>query len=279
MNIKGGYILQPRSIDDSEVAKYPPHIREIWLYLLRKAEYKDIIVSGKEIKRGQLLTSYSEILDDLSWQIGFRKESYSNDQCSSAMKALRKASMITTTRTTRGLIITICKYDYYQDSTNYENLTENPNDNHIGNHNENPPIYKEVKKEEDISCGNSTNLPPDQPKPKNINYQSIVALFHRVCVSLPKVKKLTDPRKDKIKTRVRELEKQFKGVDYMTVLEGLFQKMEDSDFMRGNNKNDWQGTFDWLFSNGSNWVKVFEGNYDNKKTTVQEKPAAYIVPD
>ena len=55
MCIKGGYILQPRVIDESEVSKFPPHVREIWLYLLRKANFIDLQTNGKIIKRGQLL--------------------------------------------------------------------------------------------------------------------------------------------------------------------------------------------------------------------------------
>lgn len=128
MVIRGGYILQPRSIDESEVSKFPPHVREIWSYLLRKANHADIISSGKTIKRGQLFTSYSEILEALSWKVGYRKESYKKHHCETAMKLLVKATMITTTKTTRGIIITICKYDYYQNPKNYETDSENCNE-------------------------------------------------------------------------------------------------------------------------------------------------------
>lgn len=124
MGIREGYILQPRSIDESEVSNFPPHVREIWLYLLRKANHADAISSGKTIKRGQLFTSYSEILEALSWKVGYRKERYKRHHCETAMKLLMKATMITTTKTTRGFIITICKYDYYQNPKNYETDSE-----------------------------------------------------------------------------------------------------------------------------------------------------------
>ena len=30
------------------------------------------------------------------------------------------------------------------------------------------------------------------------------------------------------------------------------------------NKTDWKITFDWLFVNSTNWLKISEGVYDNK---------------
>lgn len=118
--IKGGYILQPRKIDDSDISKSPPHVREIWSYLIRKANHSD----NKDFKRGQLFTSYKQIINDLSWFVGYRKESYKKHHCEIAMKVLTKANMITTMKTTRGMIITICNYEFYQDPKNYENDTK-----------------------------------------------------------------------------------------------------------------------------------------------------------
>jgi len=125
--IKGGYILQPRKIDESEIVNCPPHVREIWHYLLRKANHADKIHKGNTIKRGQLLTSYKQIINDLSWYVGYRKESYKKHHCEIAMKVLTKEQMITTTKTTRGMILTVCNYDYYQNPNNYENDSDSYN--------------------------------------------------------------------------------------------------------------------------------------------------------
>ena len=123
--IKGGYILQPRKIDESDIQECPPHVREIWLYLLRKANHKD--TPNKKLQKGQLLTSYKKIINDLSWKVGYRTESYKKHHCETAMKVLTRLNMITTTKTTRGIIVTICNYEYYQNPKNYEN--HNGNDN------------------------------------------------------------------------------------------------------------------------------------------------------
>jgi uncharacterized protein (UPF0335 family) len=118
--IKGGYILQPRKIDESIISNSPPHVREIWLYLLRKANHKEKKISGKTIKRGQLFTSYSEIREALKWRIGYRTEKYTKTNCEVAMRVLTKEHMVNTAKSTRGMLITICNYDYYQNPNNYE---------------------------------------------------------------------------------------------------------------------------------------------------------------
>ena len=41
------------------------------------------------------------------------------------------------------------------------------------------------------------------------------------------------------------------------------EKIRTSNFLQGNNKTGWQISFDW-FINKSNFLKVLEGNYDDK---------------
>ena len=71
--IKGGYILQPRSFDRSAAAKMPPCAREVWLYLLRNVNHKD----NGQFKRGQGFFVMSEIMEALSWSVGYPKMTYS----------------------------------------------------------------------------------------------------------------------------------------------------------------------------------------------------------
>lgn len=97
-------------------------------------------------------------------------------------------------------------------------------------------------------------------------YQGICDLWNSVCVSLPKIAKLTEARKQKIKSRLDEF-----GVEpdeWLPTAEALFKRVQASDFLTGR-KTDWKASFDWFFDNGKNWVKVSEGNYDN---TGQRRP-------
>ncbi len=118
--IDGGYILQPRCIKYSDIAHAPPHVREIWAWILLEANHTDTNVC----KRGQLIRTYKDIQEDLHWMVGYRKETYKKHHCEIAMKWLRKATMITTMKTTRGIVITVINYDKFQDPKNYESYTK-----------------------------------------------------------------------------------------------------------------------------------------------------------
>ncbi|KPL25629.1 MAG: hypothetical protein AMJ75_00525 [Phycisphaerae bacterium SM1_79] len=118
--IARGYYIKARKIEDSEVAHKPPHIREIWDWLIRNANHTDRKCGDSVIRRGQLLTSYREIRGGLHWKVGWRKMTYSKWQCENALKLLKKATMIATQKTARGIIITVLNYDFYQNPKNYE---------------------------------------------------------------------------------------------------------------------------------------------------------------
>lgn len=102
----------------------PPYIREIWDWLLKEANHTDNKSNGTIIKRGQLVRTFRDIQEGLKWMIGWRKMTYKKWQCENAMKFLRERSMITTTKTTRGMLITVYNYSFYQDPKNYESNTK-----------------------------------------------------------------------------------------------------------------------------------------------------------
>jgi len=84
-------------------------------------------------------------------------------------------------------------------------------------------------------------------------YQEILEIFNSVCIDLPKVEKLTDKRKQLIKSRVDE--------NSLEILGDVFKKVNESDFLSGR-KTDWKASFDWIF-NPTNFVKILENNYQN----------------
>lgn len=117
--VKGGYYLKARCIQESEIAHLPPHVREIWDWLIKECNHKPRKIYGRMIERGQRLTSYKEIQEALHWTIGWRKMQYSKGNCETAMKLLKKRTMVTAEKTTRGFLVTVCNYDYYQNPENY----------------------------------------------------------------------------------------------------------------------------------------------------------------
>lgn len=99
------------------------------------------------------------------------------------------------------------------------------------------------------------------------DYQSVINLFNSVCVSLPKVQKLTDKRRKAVNNAQRLLGE--------TSFEELFARIERSDFLTGRTGR-WSCGFDWIMQ-PSNLTKILEGNYDNKQTATRatEQPRNY----
>lgn len=109
---------------------------------------------------------------------------------------------------------------------------------------------KEKEKEIEIEGNNNTNVLADD-KRQRVDYQRIVDLYNSTCKSFSKVMALTDKRKKAIKSMLNRYTES-------EVLK-VFEKAEASDFMKS---GSWCG-FDWLMKE-ANFVKVIEGNYDNK---------------
>lgn len=184
--------------------------------------------------------------------------SYKPHQCETAAKLLTKAGMITARRTTRGMVVTITKYDFYQAKENYENLTGSDTVT-AGEPQENRTIFKERKKERS-NINTSVGFGSEKLE------EDIRLMFNSCCPSFAKLKLMSKGRKEKLTVRLEEMEAA--GVS----IEDVFKKMEASDFMKGGNKHAWEATFDWLMANDKNWLKVIEGNYDNKSATGTNNP-------
>lgn len=134
--IPGGYIIIARSIVESEVWKKPPLYLKVWLYLLHTAQFKPY----KNLKKGQLFVTIKDIQEGCSWFVGCRKSTATKDQIFqildwmrkpsvSHMKATTKATMITTTKATHGILITIDNYCVYQNPKLYESNDEGNTEN------------------------------------------------------------------------------------------------------------------------------------------------------
>lgn len=98
------------------------------------------------------------------------------------------------------------------------------------------------------------------------NIQEVVDLYNSICVSYPKVQKISERRKTAIKARLK---------DYtIDEFRKAFTNAENSDFLRGKNNRGWRADFDWLM-NENHLAKAYEGNYDNngnQQSQQHEKP-------
>lgn len=97
----------------------------------------------------------------------------------------------------------------------------------------------------------------DKKENKNINYQIISGMFNEICISFPKITKLSDRRKKTIRARINQ---GYTIEDFKR----LFESAEASSFLKGGNGRDWSASFDWLIQDG-NMAKVLDGNYQDRK--------------
>lgn len=129
---------------------------------------------------------------------------------------------------------------------------------------------KESKEDNNISI--SIDIPENKfpadyknKKKDEVDFKKVVDLYHTLCPSYSKIIKLSDARKQKIRIRLEEMKGDFK------MLESIFTTMESSKFLKGDNRSGWKATFDWVFENSKNWVKIAEGNYNDNKADAGTK--------
>lgn len=139
---------------------------------------------------------------------------------------------------------------------------------------EEKPIYSEEKpvnsakstqskvKESKVNIGDSNEsfvCGTSQPHAEHIDYSELVKFFNEETkgvfgtIHLP----LSDTRKGMINARIKTYGKE-------TFIK-MIQIALNSDFLKGQNKNGWRASFDWLIK-PTNFEKVISGNYDNKNS-------------
>lgn len=107
------------------------------------------------------------------------------------------------------------------------------------------------------NINNTINNNNNKKTDENVPYEKIKNLYHEICVSYPKLIKLSDNRKTAIAAR-------FKEYNYnIEIFRTLFMKAEDSEFLKGKTTS-WKADFDWLM-NQSNMTKVLEDRYKNEE--------------
>lgn len=255
---------------------------QLFIYLLLKANCVDKQWQGITIKRGQLATSNATMRQDLR---------LSEQQIRTCIKRLISTGEITYKSTNRYVVITICNYEKYQEIGNSINEQSNEQTNNQSTDeqraiNEQSTTTKEVKnirsKEyniKDIKQESGSNdqlssvsneakaVQPEKHKTEKLPFKEIKEMWNETCPGFPKLFNISEARKNKMRLRIAEMGGLEKA---LPLIKQIFEKMQQSKFLKGDNKRGWKASFDWLFENDKNWVKVYEGNYDNKP----EQPTA-----
>jgi hypothetical protein len=114
---------------------------------------------------------------------------------------------------------------------------------------------KENKKEKENK--NINNIYSQKINEENVPYEEIVQEFNDICISMPRVQKISKQRKIVIKSRWRE----YGSVD---IFSKVFKMAESSDFLSGRDGKWCSCSFDWMMKS-QNFIKVMEGNYRNRQ--------------
>lgn len=119
------------------------------------------------------------------------------------------------------------------------------------------------------STENGTRKPKEplkQPSPSLIAktikcpQQEIIAEYHRILPMCPRIYKWSDKREKALRCRWDE-DARHQNVEYWTK---LFSYISRCSFLVGKTKENFNVTLEWIV-NPSNFLKIVEGNYEDKK--------------
>lgn len=229
-----GWVKLYRKILDNPVICKDGDYLAVWIYLLLKATHKEVpkVFKGEKIilKQGQLITGRKVISEKLSIQ---------ESKVTRIINSFIFEQQIEQETSNQNRLITILNWHLYQES---EQQLEQPMNNERTtdeqpvntNKNERKKEYKE-----DINT-----------------YVKISELYNSICLSYPRLTKLSEKRKKTIKARMNT----YTVEDF----KALFELAESSPFLKGKNNRNWSATFDWLIAD-ANMAKVLDGNYNKEK--------------
>lgn len=144
----GGKFLVPRIILHSELWETKPAWWfKVWMYILANANFKD---HNDKLRRGDLFTSYDTIWRDCN----LKKEGKTADAIDNVLRFMKKTGLITTYKTTRGVIISVRNYDQIQRFEEFNNDTENDTSNDYAT------THERHYKETNVTNVTTYNYPP-----------------------------------------------------------------------------------------------------------------------
>lgn len=212
------------------------NVTRLWITILHSVNHDQKSWKGHVIEAGQMITSLASLSE---------KSGLSIQEIRTALNKLKSTGEITSEATNKNTLITVVKWADFQSD---ERTTNTQSNTQVNN--------QATSDQQTINKQSTTNKNDKNEKnDKNIDYLSVIRLFHETCPSFPQVRSVSESRKKAIKARLNKYS--------LDDLRTVFEKAEASDFLKGNNRNNWSANFDWLIKD-SNIPKVLEGNYDNR---------------
>lgn len=231
LNAEGWIKLHRKLLDNPVTMKDADHLA-VWIYLLLNASHNEhpALFRGEKIilKPGQLITGRKSIA--LALHIDESK-------VERILKSLKSEQQIEQQTSSKNRLISITNWEFYQQS-------EQQSEQQVNN--------KRTTSEQQVNT--NKNIKNDKNERKDI-CQNILDLFNKICCSFGGVKNITKSRAETISDSL----KTYSVDDFKKV----FEKAEQSAFLKGNNSRNWSASFDWLIKE-DNMAKVLEGKYSKQ---------------
>jgi len=239
-----GFIKLWRKLQDSFFYSDSQAVH-LWIHLLLESNHKKkfFMFNGKKqlCQRGQIVTGTNQ----LSIETGINRSKIVR-----LLKSFKNEQLIEQQANNKFSIITIKNYEQYQ---SIEHQNEQPVNNQRTTSEHPVNTNKNVKNEKNEKNNNT----PISPQPKEDSFSPFIRIWNNSLE--PKVVKLSDGRKSKLKTRIS------KDHEFIKHFEICVSYIKKNQFLSGDNARGWRADFDWLISNDTNYLKILEGKYNDRK--------------
>lgn len=227
-------------------------VKSVFIHLLLIANFKQAEYHGRTVERGQAVFGRENLASVLGITV---------QQVRTALNKLKSTGEITVQSYSKFSVATIRNFELYQGNDadaeltdDNQQITNNQPTNNQQSTNNQPTNNQQITTSEERKKGRREEGIIESVS-KLADYSAVVDVFNSICVSLPKVTKLTDMRRRAIRSAIQQ------DVNF----DILFHMVEASDFLT-NRSGKFSGCgFDWILK-PANMVKILEGNYTNKPT-------------
>lgn len=247
-----GAIRLPRSIQSWGWFD-EPNTMYCFIRLVLMANWENRVWHGINVERGQFVTSIANLSAELK---------LSQRQTRTCLERIANDKLIDIQTTNKWTKVTICDYDSYQLGAQIERQTNDKQDDKQQTHQMSNKRQQEEEQEEqeEREKSNADALQESD----GITPRIVVGLWNKICTRCSKVVGLSETRAERVRSRLAQM-----NGDKEATIRALFAKINASDFLclgSGSSEHkNWRVTFDWVFKNDTNWLKVIEGKFDNDK--------------
>jgi hypothetical protein len=196
----------------------------------------------------------------MAYYVGYRKETPTRKEIRCVYESLTKGHMIGHAKGTGGMIITILKYNEYQNPENYEGHDEGPHEKEVEGTSYNKERKIKNVKNNTLPKGNVS----EEVSPDHCPHQKIRQMFNEKFPNLPHGKHTNKTFDAMLRARWREDEKR----QSMEWWYSFFEYVKTSDFLMGRTEKPFSATFEWIIR-PTNMTKILNGNYHTKKNNAK----------